>query len=143
MQSPPEFFQTKASSLLLHTQVWLSVLMVRIRLSRNGYSSFERSPVPVNQNRANVSPRYVSRVVERVSKFVPGALCLAQAVSTQRILAKFGFETVMRIGVKSDDTGALTAHAWLIYQDQVILGGSVSQLSQYNVMTDLTSATTS
>ena len=95
----------------------------------------------MSSERRNIDPASVSLIVQRVSRFVPGALCLAQAVSAQRILARFGFQTIMRIGVKSEATGELEAHAWLVCDDRVILGGNDSQLRDYKVITDMQSAT--
>jgi len=125
----------------MYLRVWLSVAKVRILLSSRGYSSFEQSPVKVKSVRSDINPAYIAGVVRRVSKLVPGALCLAQAVSTQRLLARYGFETIIRIGVKSNPFGRLEAHAWVVFDDKIILGGSASQLESYQVMADMTSAT--
>ncbi|MEM7329338.1 MAG: lasso peptide biosynthesis B2 protein [Pseudomonadota bacterium] len=143
MKVPFEVLSRKTRQVKLYFQAWLSLVMVRMRLSSKGYAYFENSPVEVGQRRVNVNPGYVAHVVKRVSRMVPGALCLAQAVTAQRMLANLGYETKMRIGVKTDDSGALEAHAWLIFDDRVILGGDAAQLEEYQVMTDMTSATTS
>lgn len=125
----------------LYGRIWLSVMMVRIRLTIFGYRSFERSPVRVRSTKINVEPVYIANVVARASRFVPGALCLAQSLTAQRQLARYGFDTTMRIGVKSDDGGKLLAHAWLLHNDLVILGGTDVQLEDYEIMTDMKSAT--
>ena len=110
-------------------------------LSLRGYKSFVQSPVQVNKNKINISPYSVAGAVERAAKFVPGALCLAQAVAAQRLLARFGYITTMRIGVKSDNRNSLKAHAWLIVEDQIVLGGLDPHLAEYKVITDMRSAT--
>lgn len=125
----------------LYLRVWLSLTGVRLRLSSLGYASFEKLPIKTCSHRTRFSPSLVAAVVQRVARFVPGALCLAQAVTAQRMLARFGFDTTMRIGVKSEPGGNLKAHAWLMFDDRVILGGSPSQLEQYRVLTDMNAAT--
>ncbi len=82
----------------------------------------------------------VASFVRRVARFVPGALCLAQAIAAQRQLAKLGYQTTIRIGVKSDSAQHLKAHAWLIYKDEIILGGAEEALEDYKVMSDINSA---
>lgn len=108
-----------------------------------GYDYFVQSPEKVRSEQADFSPEFIARIVQRVAKLVPGALCLAQAVAAQRLLARFGYETVMRVGVKSDEDKTLKAHAWLLFDDKVILGGRLSQLNEFQVMTDMKSATNS
>ena len=121
-------------------KIWLNLVLVRIRLSILGYPYFEKSPTKLSQRKANVDPKRFAAKVQRAAKFVPGALCLAQAIAAQRGLARLGHETVIRIGVKSDEHTNLVAHAWLLYRDSVILGGSDSELKEYQTMTDITSA---
>lgn len=127
--------------LSLFIRVWISLVEVRIKLALFGFASFERSPTSVSLKKSHISPRYMAHVVRRVSNFVPGALCLAQAVSAQRLLARFGYATTMRIGVKSD-AGALSAHAWLLFEGSIILGGG-SMLNEYQVLTDMKSTLSS
>jgi hypothetical protein len=55
----------------------------------------------------------VSRAVDRASRFVPGARCLAQALTAQILLARRGIPTELRIGVAREEGGPVRAHAWL------------------------------
>lgn len=119
---------------------WFLLFMVRIRLALFGYSSLQRDPVSVCPEKAGINPEVVAKIIERVAKFVPGALCLAQAITAQRQLAKMGYKTTIRIGVKAETTAYLEAHAWLIYQDKVILGGAENKLADYKVMSNIDSA---
>lgn len=82
-------------------------------------------------------PEDITRIVVRVSRLIPGALCLAQAIASQRFLARFGVRTVMRIGVKTDSDDKLSAHAWLLLQEKVILGGRLTELREYRQLTDI------
>ncbi|MEL7110632.1 MAG: lasso peptide biosynthesis B2 protein [Pseudomonadota bacterium] len=135
--------QRRAVTAALYLKIWMSLCVVRVRLSVRGYQAFEHAPVTVSKTKEEVSPPYIARIVERVSRYVPGALCLAQAVTAQRLLAKMGFKTTMRVGVKSDDHDHLEAHAWLLYQGKVIMGGGGEDLGEFRVMTDMKSATRS
>ena len=60
--------------------------------------------------------------VVAVSRRVPRASCLTQALVAQRLLAEVGVASDLRIGVARDATGAFEAHAWLEHDGRVVLG---------------------
>lgn len=122
---------------LLFFRVWCGVVYVRVRLKILGYNSFEKTPVKINPIKANIEPEHVAQTVKLVANFVPGALCLAQSIAAHRRLAKLGWETTIRIGVKSDLGGEFMAHAWLLHKDKIILGGTESGLEKYRILTDV------
>lgn len=70
--------------------------------------------------------------VRAVSRYLPGATCLTQAVAAQALLTQSGFASQVEIGVAKDkgDLGRLQAHAWVVCQGQVVLGGQ--QPNHYN-----------
>jgi hypothetical protein len=70
--------------------------------------------------------------VKVVSRYVPGATCLTQALAAQALLAQSGFPSQVEIGVAKDGLRRLQAHAWLVCQGQVVLGGQ--QPNHYNSM---------
>ena len=72
------------------------------------------------------------RAIRIVSRFVPGATCLTQALAAQALLTQSGFPSQVEIGVARDDLRRLHSHAWVVCQGQVVLGGQ--QLNHYNPM---------
>jgi len=66
----------------------------------------------------------IGRAVERVSRFIPGATCLTQALSASILLAWYGADASVHIGVARDSEQKLTAHAWVTSRGSVIVGGS-------------------
>lgn len=60
--------------------------------------------------------------VVAVSRRVPRASCLTQALVAQRLLAEDGLDSDLRIGVARDVEGAFEAHAWLEREGLVLLG---------------------
>jgi hypothetical protein len=68
--------------------------------------------------------------VKVVSRYLPGATCLAQAVAAQALLNQSGFPSQVEIGVAKDDLRRLQAHAWVVCHGQVVLGGQ--QPNHYN-----------
>ena len=68
----------------------------------------------------------LSYLVQRVSRHVPGATCLTQAVALKLMLIRRRIACNLRIGVQKED-GVFKAHAWLENSaQQVIIGGSRS-----------------
>jgi hypothetical protein len=69
--------------------------------------------------------------VEVASRRIPGTTCLCRALSLQRLLAKNGHGSELRIGVKKDNV-RFGAHAWLVHGGQVLIGGS--QFDEYELL---------
>ena len=72
----------------------------------------------------------LTKTLTVVSRYVPRATCLAQALAGQRLLAAHGHPSRLRIGVRKDGA-RLGAHAWLEHQGVVIVG-QVSNLTDYH-----------
>ena len=84
--------------------------------------------------RAPASSRYtpddIVRVVGAVSRRIPDASCLTQALSAQRLLAREGYESQMQIGVARNEAGTFEAHAWLEREGSIIIG-DIPGLTRY------------
>lgn len=68
--------------------------------------------------------------VKAVSRYLPHATCLTQALAAQALLARSGFPSQVEIGVAKDDFHRLQAHAWVVCYGQTVLGGQ--QPNHYN-----------
>jgi transglutaminase superfamily protein len=62
--------------------------------------------------------------VRRVSRAVPGATCLTQALAAQVLLSRRGYASRLRIGVAHAPGDGLRAHAWLESDGLIVLGGA-------------------
>jgi hypothetical protein len=82
------------------------------------------------------SVEQVVSAVKAVSRCLPGASCLTQALAAQALLVHSGFPSRVEIGVaKCEDKDKLElrrfqAHAWVVCHGQVVLGGQ--QIERYN-----------
>lgn len=68
--------------------------------------------------------------VKTVSRYLPHATCLTQALAAQALLARSGVPSQVEIGVAKDDLHRLQAHAWVVCYGQTVLGGQ--QANHYN-----------
>lgn len=79
--------------------------------------------------------RRIGWAVRRASRFVPQATCLTQALSTQTILARRGYRSILRIGVAKTPEEGFAAHAWVEINGGILVGGAGAH--QYQVLPDL------
>ncbi len=114
----------------------LEVVIVRIMLTVVGYKNIPQAR-PVDRAAARRTPKEVASAVARVARFVPGASCLTQAVAARKILALNGHTSLIRIGVKPDERRRFLAHAWVIVEDKIVLGGDEHSLADFSVLTEL------
>jgi len=77
---------------------------------------------PVTSYRQAPSPEKFSWAVSAVSRYVPSATCLAQALTLQALLSQEGIHSDLALGVARDDATGITAHAWLEIDGTVIIG---------------------
>ena len=122
-----------------------SVIAVRLALWCFSYGTVRRlTRVPVASTATPPPPAVgrdpivgaVASAVTSASRYVPRATCLTQALVAERMLARRGRNSTLRIGVARDASGAFEAHAWLEYGDRVIIGGN-GDLERYARMPSL------
>ncbi|MDB6454801.1 lasso peptide biosynthesis B2 protein [Falsirhodobacter sp. 20TX0035] len=80
----------------------------------------------------------IAWAVAAVSRSVPKASCLTQATAGQWILARRGFDSIVRISVPplADAQGRIAPHAWLMAGDTVVLGGTVDLYQRHRMLHD-------
>lgn len=67
---------------------------------------------------------YVGRAVRSAARNTPwSSNCLAQAIAAKRMLQHRGIHSTLYLGVKKDDAGHLTAHAWVRCGEFWLTGG--------------------
>ena len=75
--------------------------------------------------------------VRQSARIVPKANCLTQALAAQYLLARSGYRSQLRLGVAKDNAGRLLAHAWLLSDGKVVVGGSSRELASFTALPDL------
>lgn len=85
------------------------------RRLRSGPSPSENAPATAQD---------IAWAVRHVSRVVPGATCLTQALAAQLLLSRRGYASRLRIGVARAPGDGLRAHAWLESGGLVVIGGS-------------------
>lgn len=117
------------------------VVLTRITLSLRGHLPALAAIRRVKES-GSISPRpqtvaSIVWAVRHTSRLVPAATCLTQSLVTRFLLAQNGHESKIRIGVASGEDGKFEAHAWVLYDGIIIIGGSDESVSRYQPMVDL------
>lgn len=139
MQRLHKFLALSASDKLLLLRCVQVVTTVRLGLSLLSYNTLRRW-MKREAPAATASPEDLRRVawgVRNAARLVPRASCLTQALAAQVLLARSGFRSQIRIGVAKDGDGRFLAHAWLVSNGRVVLGGRSRDLTRYAPLTDL------
>lgn len=136
------FFRNSLSDQRLLITALALVVCVRLGLKLLPFRVLRGMVAKVTSRSVQPQPQdlqVVSKVasnVRRVSRYVPGASCLTQALATQVLLARRGQISNLRIGVTKAGEGDFKAHAWVESDGKIIIG-QVRNLRVYRVLNRL------
>jgi len=138
MKALRRFLSLGSSDILFLAGCVLLVAGVRLGLSVLSYRKL-REWIPAAKAPEPASLPELRRVawgVRNAARLVPRASCLTQALAGQIILAWKGKPSRIRIGVARDEQRKFVAHAWLISQDRVVLGGATESVRGFTPLVD-------
>ena len=69
----------------------------------------------------------IAWAVRAVSRYVPNATCLTQALVVQRLLMRSGHRCRLQLGVAKDAVHGFAAHAWVECGGRVVIGESAGE----------------
>lgn len=122
--------------LLLHCL--LIVALVRLSLLLVGYQPLLRWISRARATQGGIAPVHLGMwAIRHTARLVPGATCLTKALAGQYLCTRAGYPGVVRIGVLRRDDGSVTAHAWLVNDDSVLIGGREEDLGRFTRLVDL------
>ena len=108
---------------LLVAGIRAALWMFPFRWIRNGLL---QCPARLRQQYVPMDIHCVVRAVRGVSRRIPKATCLTQAIATRILLSRMGMPSELKLGVaRNPDTGCFEAHAWIEYEGRVIIGGTL------------------
>jgi len=110
-----------------------TLIICQKRLRKHDFDTLRGWATNEGQGRAPVSRLTWS--IEAAAKRMKSATCLSKAIALQRLLARNGHHSELRIGVDKSD-GQFAAHAWLIYNGRVLIGGA--QMKNYKLLAAMT-----
>lgn len=107
------------SALALVWLVRIGLWLLPFRLVRESVTRVAR---PRARRLRRVTPQQMVWAVRRVSRIVPRATCLTQALATRILFGRQGWPAQVHIGGRRAIQGGFEAHAWLECEGRVVLG---------------------
>ena len=92
---------------------------------------------PDPQVARRVTVARITHAVSHIARVIPDASCLTQTISAQAILSWKGIPSTISVGLKKGDANDLKAHAWLMWNDQVVLEGNEGTVLDFSKILDL------
>ncbi len=102
-------------------------------------ASLLRRLVPATQEHVDQSQDFIERASQAVrmtSRLVPKATCLTQALATQVLVSRHGYDACLHIGVAKNGDERLEAHAWVVSNGRVVIG-ECADLSHFTALPPL------
>lgn len=130
MRRLQSFLRLPARERFLYLRTWLLLFRIRLMLWVLPYRRWRQiaaQMIRVENERQLERPQVnqITRAVRVMSRYVPQASCLTQALAAQTLLANEGQRSQLRVGV-TQNGGKLEAHAWVQIDGRVVIGGRES-----------------
>ena len=106
--------------ILVRVMIWIfpfSFVQKRVQKIANYLSPDELDKVP------KVRIERIRMMIVITSRYIPKITCLVQAMAGHILFSRYGYNTLIKIGVLNED-GVFEAHAWLENNGDVVLGES-------------------
>ncbi|MFA7595152.1 MAG: lasso peptide biosynthesis B2 protein [Novosphingobium sp.] len=125
---------------LLWREKWLLGLafcylwQARVLLSLKGFGD-PREGCAATAREAQAPTALARRIawsVDQAARFVLRPTCLVRAMAGQRMLALKGHGSEIHVGVRKTANKPFDAHAWLISGDEIVLGGTQTELAEFS-----------
>jgi hypothetical protein len=133
MRNIHKFLNLSSTEQRLLIKTWILLGLIRLGMVLLPFSTLRkllyRSRSILGGNNKEFPEDRLVWSVGVVSRFIPKATCLAQAITTQFLLQQAGHQARLHIGVTEAEKGGLKAHAWVESQGKVLIGGV--DLNQY------------
>ena len=131
MRSLTRFRSLPQTDKLLLCEAFVLVASIRMGLLLLPLSSVRSMASKARgRSRGSSTPASVGRsawAIAAVSRRIPGATCLTQALAAQWLLARRGVASQVAIGVAKDAKHRFEAHAWLLCNSEIVVGGSEAE----------------
>ena len=122
-----KFLNLSSAEQHLLIKAWILLGVIRLGLELFPFSTLrkllDRLRIKLGSLKKEFSEEQLVWSVTVVSRYIPKATCLAQALTMQLLLQQGGRSACLHIGVTEDEDGHLKAHAWVESQGRILMGG--------------------
>jgi len=122
-----KFFNLSSSEQRLLIKAWILLGLIRLGLELFPFSTLRkllnRLKSIMGGFEKEFSEQQLVWAVAVVSRYIPKATCLAQALTAQLLIQQAGYQACLHIGVEEAEEGGIKAHAWVESQGRILIGG--------------------
>lgn len=122
------------AGLALLAEAAIVLIRVRLALTFSSFTKIQRKLLPAAVLPVHLPAPALARMswcVRSMARLVPGASCLTQALALQKLLHGRGVASELKLGVRRDGPGGLAAHAWVLVDGKVVIGGAAADLAPF------------
>jgi hypothetical protein len=128
-----KFLALPAGKQLLLIEAWMYLGAARAallslpfrRISRHLGRQLNSQDEAISNGPTSVAAREIGWAVELMSRHTSWeSACLAQSIAGKFMLRRRGLASRISLGLRKDEAGKLTAHAWLRAGNEILIGGS-------------------
>lgn len=112
------------------------VWAIRLRLWLQGYAR-TRAALAGAPPAYRHSPIFIAWSVRQAARLTPWATCLVQGLAVQHLMTRSGYASDLRIGARRGVDQKFEAHAWVVHDGDVIIGGTEQEVGSYSPLIDL------
>jgi hypothetical protein len=137
MLKPFRFFRLDATERRFFAAAFMSMLAVRAALLFWPVQRVIRATDSVRfrwleRNARNIGLHRAAKRIRQAAVLCSGSsTCLSEAIAARFLLARAGFQSELRIGVKKTE-GRFEAHAWLECPDNIVIGNPSPEGKQFS-----------
>ncbi|WP_053833473.1 lasso peptide biosynthesis B2 protein [Croceibacterium atlanticum] len=116
----------------------IALIVIRVVLATSSYRTalrlIEKAPP---RRLPDIPVIVIVWAVRHTARLVPRASCLTQALAVRYLLSRIGESCVIRVGMAEGGKRPLDAHAWVIHEGRVLIGGETEEISRFTPLVDL------
>lgn len=112
----------------------VTLIRVRLGLTLSSLTRVQAKFLPAAPLNAHLPPALLERIAwstRNMARLVPGASCLTQGLALQALLHRRGVASDLKLGVRRDGPDGLAAHAWVVVDGKVVIGGAARDLAPF------------
>ena len=115
----------REKKLAMDTLFWLLTIRIMVWIFPFQYvqKKIQKIADYLPSGQKKISIPKIRSMIGTISRYVPQATCLVQALVGYILYTKHGYNTLIKIGVLTEN-GVFEAHAWLEHKGKVVLGQS-------------------
>jgi len=122
------FTRATGSEKILLVRAFFVVCLIRLGLRLLPINAVQRTVIGTSKTESVIHPvNQLVWAVRAVSRFVPLATCLTQALALQWLLSRSGHASRIHLGARKDAAGKFDAHAWVECEGRVVIGGPATE----------------